>query len=89
MAPRGAYYNLYRYEDAVRTILSMQNPTEGRRILAASYAQLGNIAEARRHARLILEAHREFSVEQWAAVQPDRLPEETARFMEGLEEAGL
>ena len=26
----------YRYEDAVQTVLSMQIPTEGRRILAAS-----------------------------------------------------
>jgi adenylate cyclase len=85
----GAYYNLSRYEDAVSSILVMQNPTEGRRILAASYAQLGNISEARRHAQLMLAAHPDFSLDHWAAMLPDRIPEETARFVEGLRKAGL
>ena len=38
-----------QYEDAVQAILGMQNPTEGRRVLAASYAQLGRIEEAIAH----------------------------------------
>ena len=37
----GAYFNLKRYDEAIQTIHGMQNPTEGRRLLAASYGQLG------------------------------------------------
>ncbi|MBQ0821685.1 adenylate/guanylate cyclase domain-containing protein [Microvirga terrae] len=85
----GAFYKLGRYEDAVHTINSMQNPTEGRRILAASYAQLGRLVEAQREAAKILEAHPTFSVERWAAVQPDRLESDTMHFVEGLRKAGL
>ncbi len=85
----GAYYNLYRYEDAAQTILSMQNPTEGRRILAASYAQLGRMEEAREAAEQVRKAHPEFDLDKWAAVQPDKLEEEHERFKEGLRKAGL
>lgn len=85
----GAYYKLGRYEEAVQTIKGMQNPTEGRRILAASYAQLGRLEEARLVSAKIREANPTFSVERWAAVQPDRFEFDTAHFVEGLRKAGL
>ncbi|MCP5001382.1 MAG: tetratricopeptide repeat protein [Hyphomicrobiales bacterium] len=85
----GAYFNLERYEDAIRTIQTMQNPTEGRRILAASYGNLGREAEARAEAQKVLEAHPNFNIENWAAVQPDKYEEDVARFVEGLKRAGL
>jgi adenylate cyclase len=85
----GAYYNLHRYEEAIETLQSMQNPTEGRRLLAASYAQLGRMEEARGHARKVLEAHPNFRVERWASVQPDRYQTDVQHFVEGLTKAGL
>jgi len=85
----GAYYNLHRYDEAIRTLESMQNPTEGRRLLAASYAQLGRLEEARSHARKVLEAHPNFRVEHWAGVQPDRHQADVLHFVEGLTKAGL
>jgi TolB-like protein/class 3 adenylate cyclase/Flp pilus assembly protein TadD len=85
----GAYYNLQRYDEAIRTLQSMQNPTEGRRLLAASYAQLGRLEEARGHAQKVLEAHPKFRVDRWASVQPDRYPAGLAHFIEGLRKAGL
>jgi TolB-like protein/class 3 adenylate cyclase/Flp pilus assembly protein TadD len=85
----GAYFNLRRYEEAIRTVQSMQNPTEGRRLLAASYAQLGQVDEARHHAQKVLEAHPNFSVERWGSVQPDRDEADLAHFLEGLRKAGL
>jgi adenylate cyclase len=85
----GAYYNLFRYEDAVRAIQTMQNPTEGRRILAASYAQLGRLNEARQEAEKVLKAHPEFRVERWASILPDRLQSDVTHFIEGLKKAGL
>ncbi len=85
----GAYYNLRRYEDAINAVLRMHNPTEGCRVLAASYAQLGRMKEARFHADKVLQAHPNFSLERWQAVLPDKNPEETAHFVEGLRKAGL
>lgn len=85
----GAYFNLERYEEAIRTIQTMQNPTEGRRLLAASYGHLGRKAEARAEAKKVLDAHPNFSVENWAAVQPDKYDEDVSRFVKGLKLAGL
>jgi TolB-like protein/class 3 adenylate cyclase/tetratricopeptide (TPR) repeat protein len=85
----GAYYNLHRYKDAVHAIQSMQNPTEGRRVLAACYAQLGRLDEARQEAEKVLGAHPNFRVEHWANILPDRLQSDVAHFVEGLQKAGL
>lgn len=85
----GAYYNLRRYDEAIDAVLRMHNPTEGCRVLAASYAQLGRMKEARFHADKVLQAHPNFSLERWQAVLPDKNPEETAHFVEGLRKAGL
>jgi len=85
----GAYFNLKRYEEAIEAIQKMQNPTEGRRILAASYGQLGRLDEAREQAALVREAHPNFSVERWAAVQPDKFEDDVKHFLEGMKRAGL
>jgi TolB-like protein len=85
----GAYYNLYRYDEAIRAVQRMQNPTEGRRVLAASLAQLGRLYEARQEAEKVLKAHPNFTVERWASVVPDRLESDVAHFVEGLKKAGL
>ena len=80
---------LKRYEEAIEAIQKMQNPTEGRRILAASYGQLGRLDEAREQAALVREAHPNFSVERWAAVQPDKFEDDVKHFLEGMKRAGL
>ena len=85
----GAYFNLGAYEDSVQAILKMNNPTEGRRILAASYALLGKMDLARSYAEKVLETHPNFSIENWRSVLPDRHSDETERFLEGLRRAGL
>ena len=85
----GAYFNLKRYDEAIHTIQKMQNPAEGRRLLAASFGHLGRIAEAREQAVKVLEVHPNFQVESWAAVQPDKYPDDSAHFVEGLRKAGL
>ena len=85
----GAYFNLKRYEEAIQTIQKMQNPTEGRRLLAASYGHLGRAAEAKSEAAHVLKAHPHFSVDRWAAVQPDKYEEDVEHFLDGLKRAGL
>ena len=85
----GAYYNLKRYEDVIESVMKMNNPAEGRRLTAAAFGQLGLEAEARRHAQMVLEVHPNFSLDNWAKVQPDLHPEDTEHFVEGLKMAGL
>ena len=85
----GTYFNLRRYEEAIETLDHMHNPAEGRRLLAASYAQLGHLEEAQQQAALVLEAHPDFSLQQWETIQPDKNPDDTAHFVEGLKKAGL
>jgi adenylate cyclase len=85
----GAYFNLKRYEEAIHAVQGMQNPTEGRRLLAASYGHLGRLEEARAEAAKVLQAHPDFSVDQWAVVQPDKEAADVTHFIEGLRKAGL
>jgi len=85
----GAYYNLKQYDDAVQSVLKMHNPTEGRRLLAASYAQLGRMDEARVQASKLMEAHPNFSLDHWSKILPDRHEEDVHHFVEGLRKAGL
>ncbi len=85
----GAYFDLKQYDDVINTIKKMQNPTEGRRLLAASYALLGRTTEAREQAGKILAVRPDFTAEKWAAVQPDKYPEDTEHLAEGLRKAGL
>ena len=85
----GALYNMNQYEEAIIELQKMHNQTEGRRLLAASCGQLGRIDEAKMHAAKVLEAHPDFSLEAWAAVQPDKSQAEVDHFVEGLKKAGL
>jgi len=85
----GAYYNQKEYGKVVETILKMNNPTEGQRVLAASYAQLGQMDFARDIVAKHKAAHPNFSLKHWSTVVPDRLEEDTQHFVEGLKKAGF
>jgi TolB-like protein/class 3 adenylate cyclase/Flp pilus assembly protein TadD len=85
----GAYFNLKQYNEAIKTLNRMNSPAEGRRLLAASYAYLGNKEEARNQARKVLEAYPNFDLKHWEKVQPDVNPEDTEHFVNGLRLAGL
>nr|WP_174826795.1 adenylate/guanylate cyclase domain-containing protein [Ruegeria arenilitoris] len=85
----GAYFNLHRYEDSIEAVNKMNNPTEGQRLLAASFAQLDQLDIARDIAERHRKAHPNFSLKRWESVQPDRLPEDTQHFVEGLKKAGF
>lgn len=84
-----AYYTQGRFEDAIAAINRMQDPTEGRRILAASYAQLGRLEEARAAAALVLKAQPGFTIAGWAEKQPDQDPGGLAHYLDALRRAGL
>ena len=85
----GAYFNLKEYDLVVRTINQMQKPTEGRRLLAASYAYLGETQKAQEQVESILAAHPNFDLDQWGSIQPDKNSDDSEHFIEGLKRAGF
>jgi class 3 adenylate cyclase/TolB-like protein len=84
-----AYYLVRDYEGVIQILKSMRDPSESHRLLAASYAQLGNIKEARNQAQQVLKRQPDFSADKWAAIQPEVNPEESDHYLEGLKKAGL
>ena len=85
----GAYFNLKEYDLVVKTINKMQNPTEGRRLLAASYAYLNETEKANEQVEKILAAHPNFDLDQWGSIQPDKHSDDSEHFIEGLRKAGF
>ena len=67
----------------------MREKSEGHRLLAASYALLGQMDAAKYHAGQVMAVHPNFSIEHWRNVPPDKNPEPLARFIDGLRKAGL
>jgi len=84
-----AYFHLGEYEKTIQTLLKMRDQSEGHRLMASSYALLGRTDEARRHAAALMEAHPNFTIEQWRKVPPNKYPEDLEVFVEGLRRAGL
>lgn len=77
------------FESAIETVYGMTDPHQALRVLTASYAHLGRIEEARHWAGILREKYPGFSARGWAHIVPDRNPEDTEMFVEGLERAGL
>jgi tetratricopeptide (TPR) repeat protein len=84
-----AYFDLGDYEQTVLTLRKMRDQSEAHRLLAASYAHLGQAAEARYHAEQLLAVHPNFSIAHWRRVSPDRSRDPVQRLIEGLLKAGL
>lgn len=82
-------YQLERYGDAITTIGKMGDKTWALRLLAASNAKLGRASEARRCVRKAMETYPDFRIERWTAMIPNRRPEDTRRYADGLRLAGF
>ena len=83
------YFDLAAYEQAIHTLHRMRDKSEGHRLLAASYALIGQIDEAKHHAEQVMALRPNFSIEHWRNVPPDKNPEPLERFIDGLRMAGL
>lgn len=83
-------YAAGRYEDSARTL---SNPiirhTAAQRILAASLAQLGRMAEARTEAAEFIAANPHFTISQWASAQPFANESDRRHFVDGYLKVGL
>ena len=84
-----AYCTLGRHADVIATLQRMRNPDEGRRMLAASYAHLDRMDEAREQARQVMNLHPDFSILSWRHRPPYRDQAVLEHFIDGLRKAGL
>jgi tetratricopeptide (TPR) repeat protein len=84
-----AYNAMGRPVDVINTVHRMQNPDEGRRLLAANYAHLGLMDKARAEAREVIRLHPQFSISLWRHRPPYRNRAILERYVEGLRKAGL
>ena len=84
-----AYFSASDYENVVRTVNRMSDPSEGLRLKAASLALVGDDINAKKMSKIIIFKNPYFSVESWRKKQPDSDPVETERYCDGLFKAGL
>jgi TolB-like protein len=84
-----AYCTMGRPTNVIATVQRMQNPDEGRRMLAASFAELGMMDEARTEAKKVMRLHPEFSISRWRQRPPYRDKAILEHYLEGLRKAGL
>ncbi len=84
-----AYFHLGEYEKTIQTLKKMRDGSEGHRLMAASYALLGQTDEATKHAQSLMQVHPTFTIAQWRKVPPNKHPEDLDVFVEGLRRAGL
>jgi adenylate cyclase len=83
------YFTTGDYVETVGTLNKMRDKSEAHRLLSSSYALLGQMREARYHARQVLAVQPDFSIEHWRKVPPDKDTTTLERFIKGLRKAGL
>jgi adenylate cyclase len=85
----GIYFNAGDYRRSIATLERMGDPSEAHRLLASSYAHLGAMEEARRHAAQLMLVHPKFSIDHWRKVSPIKDQETLERLIDGMRKAGL
>ncbi len=86
-----AYYHAGQYEEAIaarKPLLHLGWPTVSLR-LAASYAQLGRLDEARAQVAEVLKINPDFSIPTFTKTQTYKNPTDLEHFLDGLRIAGL
>lgn len=77
------------YLEALSLLEKMVDLGSAYRLLAATYAQLGRLEDARRAAAELLKLNPDFSIERYSSRAPYRDKALVARYVEGLRLAGL
>ena len=84
-----AHYTMHEYADAIANLKAEDLPVQFQLYLAASYAQLGRLEEARAKVQKILEQDATVTIESWAKDEPDANAADLAHLIDGLRKAGL
>jgi adenylate cyclase len=77
------------YQQTIDTLRKMRDLSEAHRMLAASYAHLGKMDEARHHAAQLMKVHPNFSIDHWCKVPPYKDQEPVEHLIDGMRKAGL
>jgi len=83
------YFHLGRYEEALEALERITDLGQARRILAATYAHLSRLDEARHEAEEFMKVVPNFSIKEWARTEPYTDPNELQRYVDGMRKAGL
>ena len=75
--------------ETIETVGAMQNPSTAYRLLASSYARLGDHVMARQYVAKVLEIHPDFKVADWVPLVPLRDRQHIDYYTEGLRLAGF
>lgn len=84
----GASYFVGAFDKAVSRIHSMSNQASAHRLLAASWAMLGDTKRAHHYRRKDREANPQFDLQKWLAVVPIKETWQKDMYREGLTKAG-
>ncbi len=85
----GIYYVQQNYAKALEALEPVRSKPATARLLAASYAMIGDLQQANRYAQIVLENFPDFRTEHLWHFVPDRDPGYTRLLIEGLNRAGL
>jgi DNA-binding SARP family transcriptional activator len=83
------YYQLGDYRAALQALRPVEDSPATARLLAACTAQLGDLELARHYSRVVRSVYPDFQAERIRAIVPNRNPEDTEHFIDGLKRAGL
>ena len=84
------YYPARRYDAVIEAVERMtEPPADPLLFLAASYAQLGRLTEARATVKRVLAVDPNATVAKFTAEQPYKNPEDLEHYRDGLRKAGL
>ncbi|MHC1550443.1 BTAD domain-containing putative transcriptional regulator [Phyllobacterium sp. K27] len=85
----GTLHSLDRHQDAIDSLLNMQNPRAASRLMAACWAKLGESEKAAEYRGYALEDNPSFKIEDWTKGLCLRLPEHRMKYEAALREAGF
>lgn len=78
-----------QFDEVIRTVGQMRRPQIADLSLVAALAYAGRTEEARTAAAAVRRDRPGFSPEAWVTMVPDRNPDDTAFYLEGMKRAGL
>jgi tetratricopeptide (TPR) repeat protein len=85
----GANFHLQRYREAIESMSRMRDPSPAFRLLAASWAMLGERKKAAEYVHKAKEIHPDFNVDGWLSILPIRDQTFAQHYEQGLREAGF
>jgi tetratricopeptide (TPR) repeat protein len=83
------HYQLEHYDAAIEALSRMADRSPAYKVLAASWAMLGETGKAREFTRKVMRIYPDFTVDKWLSMVPIRDPRLKRQYEEGLRLAGF